>query len=128
MSLSHLRFLVADVGPPTAFYREVIGLRQVVDVPGTYAEFEAGGSRLAFYRADLMGQVLGQPVGTTIGDSLVLCLRVADVDAEAARLAARGVRQLTGPHDQSAWSQRVAHFADPGGRTIELWSPLPRSR
>jgi len=128
MSLSHLRFLVADVAAPAAFYRDVVGLAQVVDVPGVYAEFDTGGSRLAFYRDDLMGQVLGAPAGTTAGDNLVLCLRVADVDAEAARLAARGVRRLTTPHDQPTWMQRVAHFADPAGRTIELWSPLPRGR
>ena len=128
MSLSHLRFLVADLAPPVAFYRDVVGLRQVVDVPGTYAEFDTGGSRLAFYRADLMSQVLGRAAGTAAGDNLVLCLRVADVDAEAARLAARGVRQLTQPHDQPAWVQRVAHFADPAGRTIELWSPLRQGR
>lgn len=127
MSLSHLRFLVADLAPPVAFYRDVIGLAQVVDVPGVYAEFDTGGSRLAFYRADLMGEVLGHAVGTAAGDNVVLCLRVADVDAEAARLAARGVRAITKPHDQPTWMQRVAHFADPAGRTIELWSPLPRA-
>ena len=128
MSLSHLRILVADVAPPAAFYRDVIGLSQVVDVPGVYAEFDTGGSRLAFYRADLMGDVLGAPIATATGDSLVLCLRVADVDGEAARLRARGVRAIKAPHDQPTWVQRVAHFADPGGRTIELWSPLLRDR
>jgi len=128
MSLSHLRFLVADVAAAAAFYRDVIGLKQIIDVPDTYVEFDTGGSRLAFYRADLMGQVLGSPAGTVRGNDLVICLKVTDVDAEAARLAARGVRQLTGPHDQPAWMQRVAHFADPGGRTIELWSPLPHNR
>jgi predicted enzyme related to lactoylglutathione lyase len=126
MPLSHLRFLVADVAPPAAFYRDVVGLAQVVDVPGVYAEFDTGGSRLAFYRADLMAQVLGSPAGAAAGGGPVLCLRVADVDAEAARLAARGVRAITKPHDQPTWMQRVAHFADPAGRTIELWSPLPR--
>ena len=49
---------------------------------------------------------------------------VANVDAEAVRLAAPGVRQVTAPRDQAAWRQRVAHFADPAGRVIELWSPL----
>jgi predicted enzyme related to lactoylglutathione lyase len=126
MSLSHLRILVADLAPPVAFYRDVVGMKQLVDVPGVYAEFDTGGSRLAFYRADLMSEVLGHAAGTTAGDNLVLCLRVADVDAEAARLAARGARQVTKPHDQPTWMQRVAHFADPAGRTIELWSPLPR--
>jgi len=128
VSLSHLRFLVDDVAAAAAFYRDVIGLTQIVDVPGTYVELGTGGSRLAFYRADLMGQVLGTPAGTATGNDLVICLKVADVDAEAARLVARGVRQLTAPHDQPTWVQRVAHFADPAGRTVELWSPLSNKR
>lgn len=122
-TMSHLRFLVTDVAADVAFYRDTIGLKQVVDVPGVYAEFDTGASRLAFYRADLMGEVLGSKAGTR-GDDLVLCLRVGDVDAETARLASRGVALLREPHDQPAWYQRVAHFRDAAGRVLELWSPL----
>ena len=122
-SLSHLRFLVTDVAADAAFYRDTIGFKQVVDVPGVYAEFDTGASRLAFYRADLMGEVLGTPGGAR-GDDVVLCLRVDDVDAQAARLQSRGVTFLREPHDQQAWYQRVAHFRDPARRLVELWSPL----
>jgi hypothetical protein len=34
------------------------------------------------------------------------------------------VTLLREPHDQAAWHQRVAHFRDPDGRLVELWSPL----
>jgi catechol 2,3-dioxygenase-like lactoylglutathione lyase family enzyme len=122
-ALSHVRFLVTDVAADVAFYRDSIGLKQVVDVPGVYAEFDTGGSRLAFYRADLMGEVLGTRTAVRGGD-IVLCLRVGNVDAEAARLESLGVMLLREPHDQQAWYQRVAHFRDPAGRVIELWSPL----
>ena len=118
-SMSHVRFLVPDV----AFYRDTIGWKHVVDVPGVYAEFDTGASRLAFYRADLMGDVLGARTGTR-GDDVVLCLRVDNVDAEAMRLESRGVTMLRAPHDQQAWVQRVVHFRDPAGRLVELWSPL----
>jgi predicted enzyme related to lactoylglutathione lyase len=49
---------------------------------------------------------------------------VDDVDAAAERLAALGATLLRPPHDQEAWFQRVAHFADRAGRLVELWAPL----
>jgi catechol 2,3-dioxygenase-like lactoylglutathione lyase family enzyme len=107
------------------FYRDVIGLKLAVDVPHTYAEFETAGGRLAFYRQDLMSAVVGAPLGSRIGDDVVFCLRVDNVDAAAARLRLAGVPLVTVPHDQQAWFQRVAHVRDPAGHLVELWSPLP---
>ena len=122
-TMSHVRFLATDVAGDAAFYRDTIGLKQVVDVPGIYAEFDTGASRLSFYRAELMGEVLGAGAGSR-GDDVVVCLRVDNVDVEAARLGSHGVMMLREPHDQQAWYQRVAHFRDPAGRLVELWSPL----
>ncbi|HEY3181139.1 MAG TPA: VOC family protein [Casimicrobiaceae bacterium] len=124
-ALSHVRYLVSDFPPVLHFYRDVLGLKLAVDVPGVYAEFETPGGRLAFYRSDLMAEVLGAPVATHIGDDCVICLRVENVDAAAARVKLAGNALLTPPHDQTAWSQRVAHLKDPAGHLVELWSPLP---
>lgn len=125
--LTHVRWLVADLGPCLQFYRDRLGLKQVVDVPGIYAEFEAGGARVALYRADLMAQVVGDaPVAQGTGEA-VLCLRVDDVDAAVARLAKAGVVPVRAPHDQEAWHQRVAHLRDPAGHLVELWTPLGRA-
>ena len=85
-ALSHLRYLVSDFTPVLHFYRDVLRLKLAVDVPGVYAEFETPGGRLAFYRADLMAEVIGAPVATHIGDDCVMCLRVENVDAAAARV------------------------------------------
>ncbi|HVE49959.1 MAG TPA: VOC family protein [Casimicrobiaceae bacterium] len=123
VSLSHLRFLVDDVSVESAFYKDVLGLKQIVDVPDVYAEFDTGGSRLAFYSAELMQGVTNATIGKPGGD-VVLCLRVDDVNAATEAVLARGAKLLREPHDQTAWYQRVAHIADPAGRTIELWSPL----
>jgi lactoylglutathione lyase len=125
--LSHLRWLVADLEPCLAFYRDRLGLKQVVDVPGIYAEFETGGARVALYRADLMAQVLGEPPARETSGDAVLCLRVDDVDAAAARLVSAGAPPVSAPRDQEAWHQRVAHFRDPAGHLIELWAPLGRA-
>jgi catechol 2,3-dioxygenase-like lactoylglutathione lyase family enzyme len=126
MGLSHLRFLVDDLAPDIAFYRETMRFRQIVDVPGVYAEFDTGGARLAFYSAQAMTEVLATPLGSRRGDDLVVCLRVPDVDDAIAQLATRGVRPVREPHDQPAWYQRVAHLRDARGRLLELWSPLPK--
>ena len=124
-ALSHLRFLVQAFPPVVHFYRDVLGLKLAVDVADVYAEFETPGGRLAFYRADLMAGVLNQPVATRVGDDVVVCLRVENVDAAAARVKIAGFTLLSAPHDQTAWHQRVAHLKDPAGHFVELWSPLP---
>jgi lactoylglutathione lyase len=126
-ALSHLRYLVSDFNPVLHFYRDVLRLKLAVDVPGVYAEFETPGGHLAFYRADLMAEVLGAPVATHAGDDCVMCLRVENVDAAAARVKLAGNVLLTAPHDRTEWSQRVAHLRDPAGHLVELWSPLPRA-
>jgi lactoylglutathione lyase len=125
-ALSHVRFLVLEFAPLLHFYRDVLGVKLAVDVPDTYAEFETPGGRLAFYRADLMAAVLNQPVATRVADDVIVCLRVENVDAAAARVKLAGIALLTTPHDQTAWYQRVAHVKDPAGHLVELWSPLPR--
>lgn len=125
--ITHIRFLVDDLARDVAFYRDVMLLKQVVDVPGIYAELDAGAVRLAFYRRDLMSGVVGEALGTRHGNDVVLALRVRSVDEEAARLAAKGMLLAKAPHDQAAWYQRVAHLHDASGRLIEIWSPLANS-
>jgi lactoylglutathione lyase len=51
---------------------------------------------------------------------------VEDVDAEAERLRAAGVRILSGPVDR-AWGHRTVHVEDPDGHVIELAREIPRS-
>jgi lactoylglutathione lyase len=126
IAVSHIRYLIADFAAVLHFYRDVLGLKLAVDVPGVYAEFETPGGHLAFYRADLMAEVLKTRVATKTSDDCVLCLRVENVDAAAARVKLAGFSLLTSPHDQTAWLQRVAHLRDPAGHLVELWSPLPR--
>ena len=123
-NLSHIRWLVTDLEPCRTFYRDQLGLKQVVDVPGIYAEFETGGARVALYRADLMALVVGGPPAAQAAGDVVLCLRVDDVDRAAAEIAARGTTLVKAPHDQPVWLQRVAHVRDPAGHLIELWAPL----
>lgn len=123
-AVSHVRLIVADLAGATAFYRQVLEAEPVVNVPGTYAEFDTPGARLALVSEATMGAVVGRPAPRA-GDAVVVCLRVDDVDAAAARLAAQGVAFVRKPHDQPAWLQRVAHLRDPAGTLVELWQRLP---
>jgi len=125
IALSHVRYLVHEFEPLLRFYRDVLGLKVAVDVPGVYAELETAGGRLAFYRAELMAEVVGAAVATRSSDDVVICLRVDNVDAAATRVRLAGTPLVTAPHDQPAWLQRVAHLRDPAGHLVELWSPLP---
>ena len=123
LAVSHLRLIAVDLPAMVAFYRDALGLDPAVDVPGTYAEFATAGARLALCGEATMGAVVGRSPPRA-GDAVVVCLRVDDVDATHAKLAARGVTFVRSPHDQPAWHQRVAHLRDPAGNLVELWTPL----
>jgi 2-hydroxychromene-2-carboxylate isomerase/catechol 2,3-dioxygenase-like lactoylglutathione lyase family enzyme len=125
-AVSHLRLIVADLAAATAFYRRVLDAEPVVSVPNTYAEFDTPGARLALVSDATMGAVVGRPAPRA-GDAVVVCLRVDDVDAAAARLATHGVAFVRAPHDQPSWMQRVAHLRDPAGNLVELWTRLAPS-
>ena len=105
----------------------MLGLKLAVDVPGTYAEFETAGARLALVGEATMGAVVGRPAPRA-GDAVVVCLQVDDVDAMAAKAKSRGAALVREPHDQPAWLQRVAHLRDPAGNLVELWTRLAPPR
>lgn len=123
-AVSHVRLIVADLAGAIAFYRDVLEADPVADVPGTYAEFDTPGARLALVSDATMGAVVGR-FAPRAGDAVVVCLRVDDVDAAAARLIAHGAVFVRLPHDQPTWLQRVAHLRDPAGNLVELWQRLP---
>jgi len=122
--LTHLRWIVADMAPMIAFYRDTLGFKLVVDVPQTYAEVDTGAARIGICARSVMAEEIGAPVAATAGDDALLQIRVDDVDAAADFLRAKGIRLVTDPHDQHAWLMRIAHVRDPIGHLIELYSPL----
>jgi uncharacterized glyoxalase superfamily protein PhnB len=68
--------------------------------------------------------VVGAPLEVSARADAVLQIGVADVDAAADLLRARGVTLVTVPHDQSSWAMRVCHVHDPAGRLLEMSAPL----
>ena len=126
--LTHIRLLVDSFGPCFRFYKESLELHLVQgDAHGPYAEFLAGQVILALYDRKLMAGVVGTSAPPTVADAqdrVVLCFKVDDVDAAAARLQAQGVALVTEPTDRPDWLIRTAHVRAPDGTLVELNSPL----
>lgn len=129
MKLDNVRLLVTRFDETFAFYRDVIGLTPTWGKPGeNYASFSfAGGGQMAIFRRALMADAVGtaaQPSTRREQDTAALVLAVDDVDAVYARLRARGVAFAGAPANQDAWGIRAAHFRDPDGNLLEIFSPL----
>jgi catechol 2,3-dioxygenase-like lactoylglutathione lyase family enzyme len=122
--LTHVRLLVDDFAAMLAFYRDALGFKVVVDVPGTYVELDTGAARVGLYSRALMESVIGAPIAPASGGDAVLQFAVADVEAAADLMRARGIALVTQPHDQPAWMMRVCHVRDPDGRILEMTAPL----
>jgi lactoylglutathione lyase len=131
LKLDNVRLLVSRFDETFAFYRDVIGLTPSWGKPGeNYASFVfPGGGQVALFRRALMAEAVGtaaQPSTRREQDTAALVLAVDDVDAVYARLRARGVEFTGPPANQDAWGIRAAHFRDPDGNLLELFSPLKK--
>jgi len=127
MRLTHVRLLVRDYAASLHFWRDTIGLRvSFGDEEGPYADFDTGAATLAVFSSAAMIQDTGIESGRggRGADDILLVLEVPDVDERVRELEGRGVRFVTQPTDQPDWGIRVAHFRDPEGNLIELFTSL----
>jgi catechol 2,3-dioxygenase-like lactoylglutathione lyase family enzyme len=105
--LRYVTVVVRDYEAALAFYAGVLGY----EVDGTrLTPRDGGGAGLLLVTGDANAR------GT-----LRLCAETDDLDQEHARLIARGVRFVAGPHDDERG--RIAVFEDPDGNRIELVEP-----
>ena len=127
MRLTHVRLLVRDYGASFAFWRDTIGLPvSFGDEEGPYADFDTGGATLAIFSSAAMIRDTGIESGRggRGADDVLVVFEVPDVDAAVGRLEQRGVRFVTQPTNQPDWGIRVAHFRDPDGNLVELYTSL----
>ncbi|MFQ6145089.1 VOC family protein [Streptomyces seoulensis] len=122
MELAQVRLLVTDFAACYRFYAEVLGLKpQSGARRGPYEKFSpaAGSAGIALQDRAMMAEVLGELGESVAGHRSLVVLRVDDLDACCARVAARGATLLHGPAPMTD-RMRVAHLKDPEGNVVEL--------
>lgn len=109
---------VADIDRAVAFYRDVLGMTLLFQVPGQpMAFFDCGGVRL----------YLGRPEGGGFRSNPLLYYQVNDLAAACAALEARGVTFEHPAHmvhraaDHDLW---MAGFRDPDNNYLHLMSEV----
>lgn len=115
---------VRDLAAMKAFYQEVLGWNQVVDVP-VYAELQADdGMRIGLYADDHFALNVGVLPAATAGLTRTeIYLHCDDVGAAIERAVAAGAHPLS-PRGARSWGDEAAYFSDPEGNIVVLARPL----
>ncbi|MBU7582099.1 MAG: VOC family protein [Nostoc sp. TH1S01] len=129
LQLTHIRLLVNNYKDCFLFYRDVLGFWiDWGDENSGYAELHTGDSlKLALFRKDLMAEAIPSaylPSALDCQNKMALIFAVDDVDEVYEKLKERNVTVVTQPLDRPAWGLRTAHFRDPDGNLIEIFSNL----
>lgn len=113
---------VRDLARATAFYRNLLGMKLLFEVPPQLAFFDCDGIRLAL---SIASDPMYEPPGS------IVYYRVADIDTAHAELVQRGLEFLRGPHlvaRLDAIEVWMAFFEDTEGNTLALTSEKPVAR
>ena len=125
MNLAHIEQIaipVRELPRATAFYRDILGMKLLFEVPPTLAFFDCDGIRLALSTSS---DPMYDPPGS------IVYYRVVDIEAAHLELEGRGVEFLRGPHkiaelgDVEIW---MAFFEDTEGNTLAITSERPVER
>src|SRR5579862_5720601 len=117
--IKQVAVVVQDLDRAVHFYRDTLGMKFLFQAPPGLAFFDLSGVRLML---DKPSEPLPAGVGTSI-----LYYDVADIQAEAAALGARGVKFEEAPHriaslgDRDIW---MGAFRDSEGNLLGLMSEV----
>jgi catechol 2,3-dioxygenase len=127
--LGHLVLYVRDVGRSAAFYRDVLGWRQVMPEPGTdpvgVAAFSSGRTHHELLLIEVGADATPIPAGRRIG-MYHFGLKVGDSDDELR--AALAAVEAAGATVVGASDHTVTHslyILDPDGNEVELYVDVP---
>lgn len=122
------RLLVRDFAVCFRFYRDTLGFSVAFgEETDVYADFKTGEVTLALFDRGAMAEAVGTaalPPTSTAQDTVALCFAVDDVNQTCDDLRAKGVSFVTEPQDRPDWMIRTAHFRDPDGNLLEVFSLL----
>lgn len=113
-SIGQIHLTVDDLPRAVAFYRDVLGLPLLFEVPE---------QSMAFFDCDGVRLYLGRAESPDLASRPLLYFRVDDVVEGHRRLAAQGVETLSEPHvvhRTEAVELWMAFFKDPEGTTLAL--------
>ena len=130
MKLINIRLLVSDFPAALKFWRDIMMLPMTFgDETMGYAYFDMGNAGLELLSRDGFAASLGEatPPPIQVGHQAVIVFRVDDVDATYADLVKRGAKKIAAPVDRPVWQARTAHFSDPDGYLVEIYSQLQAS-
>lgn len=118
-SIGQIHVTVVDIDESVAFYRDVMGLKFLFQVPGQdMAFFDCGGVRL----------YLGAPEGREKASSATIYYRVDDIQETWKSLVGKGVKVFSEPHvitrmdDHELW---MGFFNDPADNIVAIMSEAP---
>jgi catechol 2,3-dioxygenase-like lactoylglutathione lyase family enzyme len=118
-AVGQIHISVTDLDRSVAFYRDVLGLPLLFQVPG---------QSMAFFAAGDVRLYLGVPESPRFRTTVLVYFWVDDIEAEYARLMDRGVTFDSAPHvvyhDDSGdlW---MSFFRDPDGHELVLMQERP---
>lgn len=127
--LSFVTLGVADLERSTRFYRDVLGLPQLLSPPGV-SFFYLGPARLALFPRESLAADAGMAAGVDAagsgfpGFALALNVRTPEEVDRLLEQAARGGGRVVKPAREAEWGGRAGYFADPDGFLWEVaWNP-----
>jgi catechol 2,3-dioxygenase-like lactoylglutathione lyase family enzyme len=113
-ALNQIHVSVTDIDRSVAFYRDVLGIPLLFQVPG---------QSMAFFRSGKVRLYLGPAERPELTTRCMLYFGVDDIEAEHARLVVAGVPAVSRPHPvhrdgtSALW---MSFFTDPDGHHVVL--------
>ena len=117
-SIGQIHISTADLPAAVTFYRDVLGLQLLFEVPG---------QPMAFFQCGDVRLYLGQPENDDFRSNPLIYYRVESIDDAVATIEGRGARFESRPHvvhrtdSQELW---MAGLRDPEGNMICLMSEV----